>query len=253
MGVQGYGEDLAYIHDVGFSDYVLNSSPGLLHLFRKHGFYEGLVVDLGCGSGRWAGELSRAGYRVLGIDQSAAMIRLARRTAPQARFQIGSFLKFDFPGCDGITALGECLNYCFDENNGRSELLSLFKRAYRALRPGGLFVLDSATPSRFPAPMPHQSWREGPGWAVLVTTDGDRERNILRRQIVSFRKRGPLYRRSEEIHSLRLYRTEDLLEDLTQCGFQVRALRQFGKFHLPRGIKAFVAIKPKALTQSRRT
>jgi SAM-dependent methyltransferase len=204
-----------------------------------------LVIDLGCGSGRWAAELNQAGYSVLGIDQSAAMIRMARLAAPEARFQIGSFLKFDFPACDGITSFGECLNYCFDESNSsRSKLISLFKRAYRALRPGGLFVLDSATPSRFPVQMPRQSWREGPGWAVLVTTDGDRERNILLRQIVSFRKRGRLYRRSEELHSLNLYRTEDLLEDLTRCGFQAKALRRFGSFRLPRGIAAFVAIKP---------
>lgn len=245
MDVQGYGEDLAYIHDVGFSDYVLNSTPGLLRLFRKYGINTGLIVDLGCGSGRLANELSQQGYRVCGIDQSAAMIRLARRTAPRARFQIGSFLKFDFPACDGITSLGECVNYGFDESSSRSKLLDLFKRAYRALRPGGLFVLDSATPSRLPVSMPRQSWREGAGWAVLVTTDGDREHNILCRQIVAFRKRGQFYRRTEEFHSLRLYREEELLEDLTQCGFQARAQRQFGKFHLPRGITALVAIKPR--------
>jgi len=35
-----------------------------------------LIVDLGCGSGRLALELNRAGYECLGIDQSAAMSSL---------------------------------------------------------------------------------------------------------------------------------------------------------------------------------
>ena len=69
----GYREDLAYVHDAGFRDYALNAAPGLLRMLRKNGVTEGLVVDLGCGSGRWAAELNRAGYRVLGVDQSAAM------------------------------------------------------------------------------------------------------------------------------------------------------------------------------------
>jgi len=53
---------------------------------------EGLVVDLGCGIGHWALELNRAGYRVLGVDQSPAMIRLARRKAPASKFKAASFL-----------------------------------------------------------------------------------------------------------------------------------------------------------------
>lgn len=33
----GYREDLAYIHDSGFSDFVLSAAPGLLHILRRHG------------------------------------------------------------------------------------------------------------------------------------------------------------------------------------------------------------------------
>jgi len=112
--VPGYRKDLAYIHDAGFRDYALNAAPGLLQMLRKNGVTDGLVVDLGCGSGRWAAELNRAGYRVLGVDQSAAMIGLARKIAPNSRFKIASLLRASLPFCDAITSIGECLNYCFD-------------------------------------------------------------------------------------------------------------------------------------------
>jgi hypothetical protein len=47
------GEDLAYIHDVGHADFALESAPGILDIFVRSGIQEGLVVDLGCGSGLW--------------------------------------------------------------------------------------------------------------------------------------------------------------------------------------------------------
>jgi methylase of polypeptide subunit release factors len=46
-----YKEDLAFIHDVGFSDYALKSAPGLLDILAQNQIRDGLVVDLGCGSG----------------------------------------------------------------------------------------------------------------------------------------------------------------------------------------------------------
>ena len=58
----GYKKDLAYIHDVGFGDFAKNSAPGLLEIMRRAEINDGLVVDLGCGSGIWARELVDAGY-----------------------------------------------------------------------------------------------------------------------------------------------------------------------------------------------
>jgi SAM-dependent methyltransferase len=243
VDVQGYEPDLAYIHDAGHSEFALNCAPGILRLLRRHGIRDGLIVDLGCGSGRWAGELSRAGYDVVGIDQSPAMIQLARRRAPQCTFHVGSLLAVDLPACNAVTSLGECLNYCFDETNSRRALLRLFKRVYCALRPGGLFVFDVAGPARFPSRTPHRTWREGADWAVLVRTDGDREQNVLERHIVTFRKRGQLYRRSEELHRLRLYSATDLVDDLIQCGFDARSVAAYGRFRLPRGMAGIVAVK----------
>ena len=81
-----YTDDLAYIHDVGFGEFALKSAPGLLNILRQRKIFAGLVVDLGCGSGLWARELTQAGYDVLGIEQSAAMIEIARKKTPKARF-----------------------------------------------------------------------------------------------------------------------------------------------------------------------
>ena len=71
-----YETDLAYIHDAGFTGYLHHSAPGLLSILRRARVTTGSVTDLGCGSGRWAAILNRAGYSVTGIDSSAAMLKL---------------------------------------------------------------------------------------------------------------------------------------------------------------------------------
>ncbi len=63
---QAYKADLAYIHDVGFSQFAQHAAAGLLDILRRARITRGRVVDLGCGSGIWAAELIDAGYDVLG-------------------------------------------------------------------------------------------------------------------------------------------------------------------------------------------
>ena len=94
-----YGCDLAYIHDKGFGAFARGSAPGLLKLCQQNGITEGLVVDLGCGSGIWAKELAGAGYRVIGVDISPAMIELARQRVPKSEFHVGSFIRCRVPPC----------------------------------------------------------------------------------------------------------------------------------------------------------
>jgi SAM-dependent methyltransferase len=242
--MRGYRADLAYIHDVGFSDYARKAAPGLLRILSTCGVKEGLVVDLGCGGGRWARELNRAGYRVLGVDQSPSMIRLARQNAPKSKFVVASYFTVKLPPCDAITSIGECLNYRFDERGSRDALVRLFKGAYRALRSGGVFIFDVAGLARLRKKKPQEIWRMGRDWAVLVNSTLDKEKEVLCRRIIAFRKVGKLYRRSEEIHPLQLYRPSDLVGALAKCGFDARTLKGYGGFRFPTGITGILAIKP---------
>jgi SAM-dependent methyltransferase len=200
--MNAYNTNLAYIHDVGFGEFAKTSAPALLDILRRNGIASGLVVDLGCGSGIWARELSKAGYDVLGIDISSAMIEIAQQQVPTAEFRVRSLLKMRLPRCVAVTSLGECLNYLFDRSNSLSQLRKLFRRVYDALEPGGIFIFDIAEPGCGKGP--RQKHREGKDWAVLVEVDEDTRTNRLTRRITSFRKEGDFYRRDQEIHQLRL-------------------------------------------------
>lgn len=239
----GYRRDLAFIHDTGYSGYALGATPGLLRLLKTHKIAHGLVIDLGCGSGRWARELNRAGYDVLGVDQSRAMIALARRIAPKSRFKVASLLRTELPRCDAITSIGECLNYCFDRANSNRSLARLFKRAYAALRPGGVLTCDFATPKRRPERGVREHRAAGRGWRIAARTTAQGAHGI-RREIVAYRKVGGAWRRSKETHNLRLYSAAEVSDELKRCGFRVRVVHGYGRFRFPRGIEGVVAVKP---------
>src|SRR5262245_60128461 len=125
--IKGYGADLAFIHDSGFGELARAASRDLVRRLHQNGFQNGPVVDLGCGSGILAGHLADAGYDVLGIDSSDAMIRIARRRAPRARFLVQSFLTAKLPRCVAVTSIGEPFNYLLDERNDSTALQRIFK------------------------------------------------------------------------------------------------------------------------------
>src|SRR5205823_10811371 len=98
------------------------AGPVLIAAMRRRGWERGLVIDLGCGSGILSRAMTDAGYDVLGIDLSPAMIALARERVPGGTFRVASLLSTELPGCIAVAAVGEGYNYLLDAHNTRSSL-----------------------------------------------------------------------------------------------------------------------------------
>ena len=77
-----YRQDLALVHHVGFGFHADRVAPGILKLLGPILERNGLVVELGCGSGLLTRYLTEAGHRVIATDASPAMLALAHDTAP---------------------------------------------------------------------------------------------------------------------------------------------------------------------------
>lgn len=92
------------------------------------------VVDLGCGTGRDANQFIERGYRVIGVDLSAALLERARRTAPNASFLIGDLaeLPLDDNSVDATWSLASMVHLDLHE---AARVLS---ESIRVLRPGGV-------------------------------------------------------------------------------------------------------------------
>ena len=219
-----YGDDLAWIHHTGFSEFAVSAAPWLVKSLPR----DGLIVDVGCGSGVLARELTRAGFDVLGIDASPSMIELARRTAPNARFAVASFADFQIPPCSAVVAVGEVLNY-----EHRDDLPGFFRRAANAK----MLVFDIAERGSYP---PHDERRiGGDNWSVIAIKDSDGAR--LTRRVLTFRRINGTVRRSEEIHEMELYERDDVLQMLRDAGFAAHVRRSYGTWRLPKGHTVYIA------------
>lgn len=104
------------------------------------------ILDLCCGTGQLARELTRLGYRVTGIDGSAEMLRYARENAPGVKFIQADARAFRLPEkYDAVISAFDSLNHVMK----LKELATVFQRAYDSLRPGGMFLFDLNTEEGF--------------------------------------------------------------------------------------------------------
>jgi SAM-dependent methyltransferase len=242
-----YSTDLAYVHDAGFDHYAARAAPELQRLLHAHRIRSGRVVEFGCGSGTVARHLAAAGYDVLGIDISPAMIRLARAKAPDATFRVGALATTRIPRCAAIIAIGEVIAYIGYTHHAanlrthENELISFFARAYAALKPGGLLVVDFVESARGRT-YPTKSLA-GDDWVIYVRATADRSGRTLTREIATLRKTGRAVRTSREIHRVRIYPRAAMRSLLTRAGFRVAIRRSIGGVRLMRGDVLAIAIK----------
>ncbi len=115
---------------------------------QKYGIADGLVCDLGCGSGALTTMLSDAGYDMTGIDSSAEMLDQASKkkgsrdilyiNQDMTEFELYGTVKAFISTCDA-------LNYITD----KKKLKHMFELAHNYLDPDGIFIFDMHTPAYY--------------------------------------------------------------------------------------------------------
>src|SRR5437763_8238202 len=113
-----YRADLARIHHLGFGFHADACAPGILALLEPVRERNGLVVELGCGSGLLTRPLVDAGLRVIATDASPAMLAIAREIVPDAEEIRRVTVPEDrIPEADAIVSVGHVLSYLPDEGS----------------------------------------------------------------------------------------------------------------------------------------
>lgn len=238
-----YGEDLAHAHHCGFTTVAVQAADRLMEELGKAKNTNGVIVELGCGSGVTAARLLAAKYQVVGIDVSPAMVEAAQVNAPRGEFHVASWADFEIPPCDAVIAINEVLNYVVDKSTTTKTLERLFGRVFKALWPGGVFLFDMAGPGRVPDGGPLTTTQVGDDWATITTTTEDK-RGTLKREIATMRKAEEGIRVSEETHVQRLVSSAKVQEMLRKAGFRVRVAQAYeGERAFP-GHSVFIARRP---------
>ena len=112
----------------------------LVSLFNENGIENGLVLDLGCGTGKLTRLMEKKGYDMIGLDNSFEMLDIAReQVSKNILYLMQDMREFELYGTvRAIYSACDSLNYILEEE----ELLEVFKLVNNYLDPSGLFVFD---------------------------------------------------------------------------------------------------------------
>lgn len=239
-----YGSQLASIHHTHFGDLARGAAAELLALLGERHVTSGTIVEFACGGGLSTRIVADAGYDVLGVDVSAAMIELARSHLPGARFECASLWDFELPEAIAVTAVGEA--FCYQSAGHVPDLGKLGVRLQSiadALPSGGLLLFDVATPGRSGrGGRRHASW-EASGTYLYLDERELPDSSSLTRTIDSFVPVGELYKREREVHRLTLYEPAPIERMLEAAGFAATRMTRFGDFELRPGWLGWLAVK----------
>ena len=119
----------------------------LADLFQENGIRDGLILDLGCGTGKLTRIMESKGYDMIGIDNSYEMLDMARKQSEESiLYLMQDMREFELYGTvKAIYSVCDCINYITEEE----DLKEVFKLANNYLDPGGIFVFDINSPYKY--------------------------------------------------------------------------------------------------------
>jgi len=229
-----YRRDLAQVHHLGFGFHADRCASGILALLEPVRAANGVVLELGCGSGLLTRYLVEAGHRVIATDASPAMLELAREVARGADEIRPLVLPDDpMPECDAIVSVGHVLSYLPDEASIDRALVA----AAGALRPGGVLAIDLCDLrwGEVYRDAPNQGGA-GDTWAIISKFSLPAPNRFVREMISFVRAEDGTWRRDEERHENVLLDTTRVPALLTEHGLDARVASSFGDEELPDGL-----------------
>lgn len=162
----------AAVYDMFMDNVPYGEWGTYLHgLLEEHGISDGLVLDLGCGTGTMTEFLAACGYDMIGVDNSWEMLQVAmnkRGTPPEAGedptarsmaertdlagpredvlYLLQDMREFELYGTvRAVVSICDSINYVTEPE----ELLQVFRLVNNYLDPRGIFIFDFNTEYKY--------------------------------------------------------------------------------------------------------
>jgi ubiquinone/menaquinone biosynthesis C-methylase UbiE len=220
----GIYQDYAAVYDAsgqsGFSQRMIGY---LERLLVRHPVNGRAMLELACGTGTVAIALAQAGWKVIGVDGSADMLREARAKEEGDHPAI-AWLQQDMRALrlkqrvHWATCLYDSLNYMLTSD----DLLTVFRCVYESLHPGGLFCFDMNTAYALATFWDDETYFTDSGdLAMVMQSDYDADHQRAEVTVTCFQRVGELYRKIVETHVEQAYPEEQSATLLRDVGFAV--------------------------------
>lgn len=194
---------------------------GILH---AHGIWDGLVLDLGCGTGTMTRLLKDRGYDMIGVDLSAEMLEIAREHEDAGILYLQQDMReFELYGTvRAIICICDSLNYILEE----AELEHIFSLVQNYLDPDGVFICDMNTPYKYREILGDSVICENRETECFTWENYFDEESCINEYALNIflQKENGLYERMEEFHYQKAYEISRVLELMQKSGLRPEAV-----------------------------
>ena len=139
----------SYVYDLFMDNVPYDTwAKNARNLLYDYGVKDGVVVDLGCGTGQMTKRLADAGFTMIGMDLSEDMLTIAneKRQPGDILYTLQDMREFELHGTvKSFVSFCDSLNYIPSEE----DLLEVFQRVNHYLEKGGIFLFDMNTPYKY--------------------------------------------------------------------------------------------------------
>ncbi|MBS5082027.1 MAG: class I SAM-dependent methyltransferase [Clostridiales bacterium] len=194
----------------------------LVSLLQEYGIEDGLILDLGCGTGSLTEQLAKKGYDMIGVDNSSDMLEIAMDKKAASGLDILYLMQdmrdFELYGTvKAVVSICDSMNYILSED----ELTTVFRLVNNYLDPGGIFIFDLNTIYKYSL-MGDATIAENREEGSFIWENSYYEEDRMNEYDLTLfiRQESGLYEKYEETHYQKAYELETVKELLADAGME---------------------------------
>ena len=196
----------------------------LVDLLKEYGISDGLVLDLGCGTGNMTELLATAGYDMIGVDNAEEMLEIAMEKREKSGHDILYLLQdmreFELYGTvRAIVSVCDSINYITE----KEDLLEVFRLANNYLDPKGIFIFDFNTIYKYREVLGNQTIAEDREDCSFIWDNyyyEDEQINEYELSLFIKEQDSDLYRKYQEMHYQKAYDLDTIKGLVEQSGLE---------------------------------
>ncbi len=198
-------------------------SEYIVSLLEEYGIKDGLVLDIGCGTGNITERLYDKGYDMIGIDNSYDMLSVAmeKRTENEKEgilYLCQDAREFELYGTvRAIVSVCDTMNYILEYE----DLVTVFKLVNNYLDPKGIFIFDLKTDTYFKK-LGESTIAENRDEGSFIWENAYYADEHLNEYILTIytKREEEMYERMEELHRQKAYDIEMVKTALKEAGME---------------------------------
>ena len=194
----------------------------LIRDLKEYDITDGLICELGCGTGNVTTRLSKAGYDMIGVDDAEEMLSVARekQDSEQILYLQQDMRSFELYGTvRAVVSICDCMNYLLEEE----DLLKTFQLVNNYLDPDGIFIFDFNTIYKYKEVMGDTVIAENREDCSFIWENYyDEDSHINEYNLTLFiKEHGDHYRKYEETHYQKSYSLDTIQKLAEMSGLEL--------------------------------